>query len=38
MGLAELYVADGRFALSYGGVAGAEFVRDSMVELAERNP
>lgn len=30
-GLAEMYVADVRFAANYGGVQGAEFVRDSLL-------
>lgn len=30
LGLAEMYVADQRFAANYGGVAGAEFVRDAL--------
>ncbi|TFD63155.1 MerR family transcriptional regulator [Cryobacterium suzukii] len=37
LGLAELYVADERFAANYGGQVGAEFVRDAMVVFAERN-
>lgn len=36
-GLAQMYVADERFAANYGGHAGAEFVRDAMAEYAERN-
>ena len=36
-GLAEMYVADERFAKNYGGVEGATFVRDTMKEFAERN-
>ncbi len=36
-GLAEMYVADDRFAKNYGGVEGATFVRDAMLEFAERN-
>jgi DNA-binding transcriptional MerR regulator len=36
-GLAEMYVADERFAVNYGGVEGATFVRDAMKEYAERN-
>ncbi|HEX7834059.1 MAG TPA: TipAS antibiotic-recognition domain-containing protein, partial [Pseudolysinimonas sp.] len=36
-GLAEMYVEDERFAANYGGVEGATFVRDAMVEYAERN-
>lgn len=30
-GLAEMYVADERFAANYGGLAGAQFVRDALV-------
>lgn len=30
LGLAEMYVADERFAANYGGAAGAEFVRDAI--------
>lgn len=30
LGLAEMYVADERFAANYGGVAGTEFVRDAL--------
>lgn len=30
LGLAEMYVADPRFAANYGGQSGAEFVRDSL--------
>ena len=37
VGLAEMYVADERFAKNYGGVDGATFVRDTMKEYAERN-
>ena len=36
LGLAELYVADERFAANYGGPTGAEFVRDAMTVFAER--
>lgn len=36
-GLAEMYVADERFAANYGGVENAEFVRDSMLEYAARH-
>ena len=35
--MAEMYVADERFALNYGGQAGAEFVRDAMTIYADRN-
>ncbi|CAO1653858.1 MerR family transcriptional regulator [Salinibacterium sp. NYA9b] len=34
LGLADLYVADPRFARNYGGQAGAEFVRAAMVAFA----
>lgn len=37
MGLGDLYVADPRFAAGYGGLAGAEFVRDALAVFAERN-
>ena len=30
LGLAEMYVADERFAANYGGVEGATFVRDAL--------
>ena len=30
-GLAEMYVADERFAANYGGVEGATFVRDALI-------
>lgn len=36
VGLAEMYVADARFAANYGGVGGATFVRDALVAYAER--
>lgn len=36
-GLADMYVADDRFAVNYGGTAGAEFVRDAMRVYADRN-
>lgn len=36
-GLADLYVADPRFAKNYGGLAGAKFVRDAMRAYAEVN-
>ncbi len=35
--MAELYVTDERFAVNYGGQAGAEFVRDAMLVYAENN-
>jgi MerR family transcriptional regulator, thiopeptide resistance regulator len=37
VGLAEMYVADPRFATNYGGVDGATFVRDAMKAYADRN-
>jgi DNA-binding transcriptional MerR regulator len=37
LGLADMYVADERFAAGYGGVAGATFVRDALHEYAARN-
>ena len=36
VGLAEMYVADPRFAKNYGGTEGATFVRDALVVYAER--
>ena len=36
LGLADMYVADPRFAANYGGGAGAEFVRDALRTYAER--
>lgn len=33
--LAEMYVADERFAANYGGVEGAEFVRDALLKYAD---
>ncbi|WP_147919067.1 MerR family transcriptional regulator [Ruania zhangjianzhongii] len=35
LGLADLYVADDRFAANYGGTEGATFVRDAMRVYAE---
>jgi len=35
IGLAEMYVADARFAANYGGLTGAEFVRAAMTAFAE---
>jgi hypothetical protein len=32
-----MYVADERFAVNYGGIAGATFVRDAMRIYADRN-
>lgn len=37
LGLAEMYVADERFAANYGGEAGAAFVRDALRVYAEAN-
>lgn len=37
IGLADMYVADPRFAANYGGEAGAGFVRDALHVYAERN-
>lgn len=37
LGLADMYVADDRFAANYGGTAGAEFVRDAMRVYADRH-
>ena len=37
VGLAEMYVADERFAANYGGLEGATFVRDAMKVYADRN-
>ncbi|MDP9884129.1 DNA-binding transcriptional MerR regulator [Sinomonas atrocyanea] len=36
LGLAEMYVADPRFAQNYGGPEGAAFVRDALRAYAER--
>ena len=36
-GLADMYVADARFAANYGGQAGAEFVRDALRIYAEKH-
>ncbi|WP_324012828.1 MerR family transcriptional regulator [Microbacterium sp. JZ37] len=35
LGLAEMYVADDRFAANYGGTAGATFVRDALTVYAD---
>ena len=35
LGLADLYVADDRFAANYGGTEGATYVRDAMRAYAE---
>lgn len=37
VGLGEMYVADPRFAANYGGLTGAEFVRDALRAYADRN-
>ena len=37
LGLAEMYVADGRFAANYGGTEGAQLVRDALHEWVSRN-
>lgn len=37
VGLAEMYVADERFARNFGGGEGAGFVRDAMKAYAEKN-
>jgi MerR family transcriptional regulator, thiopeptide resistance regulator len=37
IGLGEMYVADERFGANYGGLAGAEFVRDALRVYAEAN-
>lgn len=37
LGLGEMYVADPRFARTYGGQAAAEFVRDTMRVYADRH-
>ena len=37
MGLGDMYVADERFGVNYGGTAGAQFVRDAMHVYAEAN-
>ena len=36
-GLAQMYVADPRFAANYGGAAGAAFVRDALTAYAARH-
>jgi DNA-binding transcriptional MerR regulator len=36
VGLGEMYVADPRFAVNYGGQHGAEFVRDALKVYADR--
>lgn len=37
LGLAEMYVADERFAANYGGIEGAEFVRDALKSYLATN-
>lgn len=37
LGLAEMYVADERFAVNYGGIEGATFVRDAVRHYAAVN-
>jgi DNA-binding transcriptional MerR regulator len=37
LGLADMYVADDRFAANYGGTEGARFVRDALRVYAERS-
>ena len=37
VGLAEMYVADARFAANYGGEQGAGFVRDALLAYAEEH-
>ena len=37
IGLGEMYVADERFGVNYGGTTGAEFVRDALRVYAEAN-
>jgi MerR family transcriptional regulator, thiopeptide resistance regulator len=37
VGLGEMYVADPRFGANYGGIEGAEFVRDALAAYAKRN-
>ncbi|MCD5343780.1 MerR family transcriptional regulator [Arthrobacter sp. AK04] len=37
VGLAEMYVADARFAANYGGEQGAGFVRDALLAFAEKH-
>ncbi|MDX2375927.1 TipAS antibiotic-recognition domain-containing protein [Microbacterium sp. LRZ72] len=37
-GLAEMYVADPRFAANYGGAEGAAFVRDALLAHLDRTP
>lgn len=35
--LAQMYVADARFATNYGGTKGAEFVRDALLAYLDSN-
>lgn len=37
LGLADMYVADERFAANYGGITGAEFVRDTLREYVKNS-
>ncbi|GAA1824752.1 MerR family transcriptional regulator [Nesterenkonia flava] len=37
LGLAEMYVADERFAANYGGAEGAQLVRDALTEWVRRS-
>jgi MerR family transcriptional regulator, thiopeptide resistance regulator len=37
VGLGEMYTADERFAVNYGGAVGAAFVRDALATFAELN-
>jgi DNA-binding transcriptional MerR regulator len=37
LGLAEMYVADPRFAANYGGATGASFVRDALTVYAQHS-
>lgn len=37
LGLAEMYVADERFAANYGGLEGAQLVRDALTEWVRQN-
>jgi hypothetical protein len=38
LGLAEMYVADERFAANYGGTEGASFVRDALAIYVKAMP
>lgn len=37
VGLADMYVADPRFAANYGGDGGARFVRDALLSFADKH-